>query len=80
MLFNCSDLIFQHGIGFASVTVILHEVIKLLHYAGVKNPEFFRIGTCESIDIPGGTVIISEKIVNEFFKEQYEFVSNFIEF
>ncbi|XP_065212781.1 uridine phosphorylase 2-like [Planococcus citri] len=62
----------NHGMGFASFNIVLHEVIKLLQCAGVKDPEFFRIGTCGGIGIPEGTVLISEKIVNDFFEEQYE--------
>ncbi|XP_065212782.1 uridine and thymidine phosphorylase-like [Planococcus citri] len=64
----------NHGMGFASVNIVLHEIIKLLQHAGVKDPEFFRIGSCAGRGIPEGTVLISEKIVNEFFEEQYEMI------
>ena len=39
-------LISQHGMGVPSVTILLHEILKLLHYAGAKDPLLFRIGTC----------------------------------
>ncbi len=32
--------------GVPSVTILLHEVIKLLYYAGAKDPIIIRIGTC----------------------------------
>ena len=35
----------QHGIGTPSLIVILHEILKLLHYAEAQDVKFFRIGT-----------------------------------
>lgn len=32
--------------GVPSVTILLHEIIKLLHYANAKDPIIIRIGTC----------------------------------
>lgn len=40
-LFWCA----QHGIGAPSLMVILHEILKLLHYAEASDVKFFRIGT-----------------------------------
>ena len=36
----------QHGMGIPSVSIMLHEIIKLVYHAGCKNVTFFRIGTC----------------------------------
>lgn len=36
----------QHGIGSPSLSIVLHEVYKLLHYARCKDVTFIRIGTC----------------------------------
>ena len=32
----------SHGMGQPSAAILLHEVIKLMHHAGVKDPVFFR--------------------------------------
>ena len=32
----------SHGMGIPSASILLHEVIKLMYHAGVKNPIFFR--------------------------------------
>jgi hypothetical protein len=32
----------SHGMGIPSAGILLHEVIKLMYHAGVKNPIFFR--------------------------------------
>jgi len=45
----------SHGMGIPSVGILLHEVIKLMYHARVKDPIFFRIGTCGGIGIEGGT-------------------------
>lgn len=50
--------------GIPSVGILLHEVIKLMYHAKVKDPIFFRIGTCGGIGIEGGTVVISEEAVD----------------
>lgn len=61
--------------GVPSVSILLHEVIKLMYHAKVKDPVFFRIGTCGGIGYEGGTVIISEEAVDETMKSQMELVS-----
>lgn len=54
----------SHGMGIPSVGILLHEVIKLMYHAKVRDPVFFRIGTCGGIGIEGGTVVISEEAVD----------------
>lgn len=41
----------QHGIGTPSLMVILHEILKLLHYAGAQDVKFFRMGTSGGLGI-----------------------------
>ncbi|KAL6427660.1 hypothetical protein ACFW04_008847 [Cataglyphis niger] len=62
----------SHGMGVPSVSILLHEVIKLMYHAKVKDPVFFRIGTCGGIGHEGGTVIISEEAVDETMKPHME--------
>ncbi|XP_015524352.1 uridine phosphorylase 1 isoform X1 [Neodiprion pinetum] len=54
----------SHGMGIPSVGILLHEIIKLMYHAKVKDPIFFRIGTCGGIGLEGGTVVISEEAVD----------------
>ncbi|CAH0776917.1 unnamed protein product [Bemisia tabaci] len=54
----------SHGMGIPSVGILLHEIIKLMYHAKVRNPIFFRIGTCGGIGVDGGTVVISEEAVD----------------
>lgn len=63
----------NHGVGYSSVTIVLHEIVKLLHYARVRDPIIFRIGTSGGIDLPAGTVVIAEKVCNDYFEEVFEF-------
>lgn len=58
--------------GIPSVGILLHEIIKLMYHARVKDPVFFRIGTCGGIGVEGGTVVISEEIVDEMLNPYYE--------
>ena len=61
--------------GIPSVGILLHEVIKLMFHARVRDPIFFRIGTCGGIGLEGGTVVISEDAVDGMMQPFLELVS-----
>ncbi|KAK2726044.1 hypothetical protein QYM36_000488 [Artemia franciscana] len=54
----------SHGMGIPSVGILLHEIIKLMYHARVKDPIFFRLGTCGGIGIEGGNIVITEEAVD----------------
>ncbi|XP_063534147.1 uridine phosphorylase 1 [Cydia strobilella] len=58
----------SHGMGIPSVGILLHEVIKLMYHAKVRDPVFFRIGTCGGVGYEGGTVVISDEAVDGALK------------
>ena len=57
-----------------SISVLLHEVIKLLFYAKCRHVKLIRIGTCGGLGLAPGTVVVSEMVVNEAFEPVYEVV------
>jgi uridine phosphorylase len=61
--------------GIPSVGILLHEIIKLMYHAKVKDPIFFRIGTCGGVGVEGGTVVITEEAVDDMLNPYYEQVS-----
>ncbi|KAK9681246.1 Phosphorylase superfamily [Popillia japonica] len=62
----------SHGMGVPSISILLHEMIKLMFHAKAKDPIFFRIGTCGGIGVEGGTVVISEDAVDSLERNYYE--------
>lgn len=54
----------SHGMGIPSASILLHEVIKLMYHAGVKDPVFFRIGTCGGIGLEPGSVVVTEEALD----------------
>ncbi|GBP46088.1 Uridine phosphorylase 1 [Eumeta japonica] len=68
----------QHGMGIPSVGILLHEIIKLMYHAKVRDPVFFRIGTCGGIGYEGGTVIISEEAVDGAMRNVLDLVNDYI--
>lgn len=60
--------------GVPSISILLHEMIKLMFHAKAKDPIFFRIGTCGGIGVEGGTVVISEDAVDSLERNYYEVV------
>lgn len=65
----------SHGLGMPSLGVLLHELFKLMFYAKCKDPVFIRLGTCGSIGIKGGTVVVTKRAVNGLLCESHEMVS-----
>uniref|UniRef100_A0A182QKN0 Uridine phosphorylase n=1 Tax=Anopheles farauti TaxID=69004 RepID=A0A182QKN0_9DIPT len=62
----------SHGMGVPSVGILLHELIKLMYHAKVKDPIFMRIGTCGGIGVEGGTVVITENAYDGLLRNSYE--------
>uniref|UniRef100_A0A8C4YML4 Uridine phosphorylase n=1 Tax=Gopherus evgoodei TaxID=1825980 RepID=A0A8C4YML4_9SAUR len=59
-----------HGMGVPSISIMLHELIKLLHHAKCRDVTIIRIGTPGGID--PGTVVITDIAVDSFFKAQFQ--------
>lgn len=62
--------------GIPSLTILLHEMIKLMYHAKVRDPIFIRVGTCGGIGIEPGTVVVTEEAVDELLKPFHEVVSD----
>lgn len=67
-------LCISHGIGMASLSIILHEVYKLLYYAGrLEYCTFIRSGTCGGVGAEPGTVAITteglDPQLNRFYSQ-----------
>ncbi|KAH8390329.1 uridine phosphorylase 1 [Drosophila serrata] len=54
----------SHGIGCPSISILLHELIKVMYHAKCQDPVFIRMGTCGGIGVEPGTVIISSEAVD----------------
>lgn len=65
----------SHGMGTPSVSILMHEMIKLMYHAKCHDPVFIRIGTCGGIGVEGGTVIITEDALDGQLRNSHEFVS-----
>ncbi len=64
----------SHGMGVPSLTIMLHEIIKLLAHAGAKDPLIIRIGTSGGIGLEPGTVVVSNGAVNGLIQPQHDSV------
>ncbi len=61
----------NHGIGCPSMSILLHELIKLCHYANCKDVTFFRLGTCGGIGVKPGTLVVTNEAVDGMFRPEY---------
>ncbi|XP_076784877.1 uridine phosphorylase 2 isoform X3 [Arvicanthis niloticus] len=62
----------SHGMGIPSISIMLHELIKLLHHARCCDVTIIRIGTSGGIGIAPGSVVITDTAVDSFFKPRFE--------
>lgn len=63
---------FQHGMGVPSISIMLHETIKLIHHAECTDVKFFRIGTCGGLGecfVHGFLLIISQWLTEKTNKQ-----------
>lgn len=65
----------NHGIGCPSMSILLHEMIKLVHYAKCKDVTFFRMGTSGGVGVTPGTLIITNEAVDGMFRPEYRQVN-----
>ncbi|XP_032066994.1 uridine phosphorylase 2 isoform X1 [Thamnophis elegans] len=62
----------SHGMGIPSISIMLHELIKLLHHAKCCDVTIIRIGTSGGLGVEPGSVVITDVAVDSFFKPQFE--------
>ncbi|KAK9410649.1 uridine phosphorylase 2 [Crotalus adamanteus] len=62
----------SHGMGIPSISIVLHELIKLLHHAKCCDVTIIRIGTSGGLGVEPGSVVITDVAVDSFFKPQFE--------
>uniref|UniRef100_A0A8I3W7F9 Uridine phosphorylase n=1 Tax=Callithrix jacchus TaxID=9483 RepID=A0A8I3W7F9_CALJA len=62
----------SHGMGIPSISIMLHELIKLLYHARCSNVTVIRIGTSGGIGLEPGSVVITEQAVDTCFKAEFE--------
>ncbi|XP_074450531.1 uridine phosphorylase 2 isoform X4 [Larus michahellis] len=61
-----------HGMGIPSISIMLHELIKLLHHAKCRDVTIIRIGTSGGLGIEAGSVVITDMAVDSSFKPRFE--------
>jgi uridine phosphorylase len=65
-------LVANHGMGMPSVSILLHEVTKLLEYAGADDVVYIRMGTSGGIGVEPGTVVLTSEGVNNKMESMHE--------
>ena len=62
-------LITNHGMGFGSLSINMHELIKMLHYAGATDVSFLRLGTCGGLGLEPGTICLTKTGYTELLQD-----------
>ncbi|XP_030227070.1 uridine phosphorylase 1 isoform X1 [Gadus morhua] len=62
----------SHGMGIPSISIMLHELLKLLHHAHCTDVTIIRIGTSGGIGLEPGTIVITKQSVDATFLPKFE--------
>ncbi|CAM4698872.1 unnamed protein product [Leuciscus chuanchicus] len=62
----------SHGMGIPSISIMLHELIKLLYHSRCNDVTVVRIGTSGGIGLKPGTVLITKQSVDSVFQPRFE--------
>ncbi|KAM8826481.1 uridine phosphorylase 1 isoform 1-T1 [Synchiropus picturatus] len=62
----------SHGIGVPSASILLHELIKLLHHAGCTDVTVIRLGTSGGLGMEPGTVVVTRRAVDPTFQPRFQ--------
>ncbi|KAG7335887.1 hypothetical protein KOW79_000580 [Hemibagrus wyckioides] len=62
----------SHGMGVPSMSIMLHELIKLLYHARCTDVTIIRIGTSGGIGLQPGTVVVTRQSVDTRFRAQFK--------
>jgi uridine phosphorylase len=61
-----------HGMGAPSLSILLHELFKLIHYAKCKNVVFLRLGTSGGLGIEPGSLVVTDSAIDGLKRSFYE--------
>ena len=62
----------SHGMGIPSLSIVFHEIVKLVYHAKCKDVLFFRIGTSGGLGLEPGSVVITEEAVDGLLQPYLE--------
>ncbi|XP_048237739.1 uridine phosphorylase 1-like [Haliotis rufescens] len=62
----------SHGIGIPSLSIIMHEILKLLQHAECSGVTLFRIGTSGGLGLEAGSVVITSEAVDGNLRQYME--------
>ncbi|XP_074766516.1 uridine phosphorylase 2 [Athene noctua] len=62
----------SHGMGIPSISIMLHELIKLLHHAKCRDVTIIRIGTSGGLGVEAGSIVITDMAVDSSFQPRFE--------
>jgi uridine phosphorylase len=61
-----------HGMGSPSLSILLHELLKLIHYAKCTDVVFLRIGTSGGLGVAAGSLVVTSNGVDGLLRPYLE--------
>jgi len=67
---NCISA--SHGMGMPSMSILLHELFKLLQFSSCEDVSFIRLGTSGGLGLEPGTVVVTDQVYDDLLQPFYE--------
>ncbi|ETN77814.1 uridine phosphorylase [Necator americanus] len=61
----------NHGMGSPSLSILLAEMLKIMHHAKAEDVKFIRVGTSGGVGVEPGTVVITTGAMNGELTDKY---------
>lgn len=61
----------SHGMGQPSHSILLHEITKMLHYAGATDFKYYRLGTSGGLGVEPGMVVVADRGLHPSGRAEY---------
>ncbi|KAK6745570.1 hypothetical protein RB195_011974 [Necator americanus] len=61
----------NHGMGSPSLSILLVEMLKIMHHAKAEDVKFIRVGTSGGVGVEPGTVVVTTGVMNGELTDKY---------
>ena len=64
----------NHGMGIGSASIMMNEILKLVHYCNLTNVKIIRMGSSGGLGVKPGTIIITDQAYDPLLQPFYTLI------
>ena len=70
----------NHGMGIGSASIMMNEILKLVHYCKLTDVKIIRMGSSGGLGVKPGTIIITDQAYDPLLQPFYTLIKVLISF